>query len=159
MTFKKKMCSFFEDTTPTRCEVDWALLAVRISIGLFFVTHGYSKLFAAAPGIEGFTGMLAGLGFPAAVLFAYLVGIAEFFGGIAILVGLFTRFSAFWLSIITVVAWVMVKGLGFGFGEEGNLDLLALGGTLALVAAGPGMFSLSEKMKQKPMQHDESAAM
>lgn len=148
MQLAKKCLCFFEDVNPTEKEVAWGLLLLRLSVGIFFLTHGYSKLFAAAPGIEGFTGMLAGLGFPLAGLLAILVGIAEFFGGIALIAGAFTRFSAFWLAVITLVAWIMVKGLGFGFGAEGNLDLLALGGTLALLFTGPGQLSVSNHMKK-----------
>ena len=36
---------------------------IRIVAGLIFIFAGYGKLFAT-PGIEGFSGMLSGLGFP-----------------------------------------------------------------------------------------------
>lgn len=145
MNFVKKCLCFFEDTSPSGKEVAWALLVLRIAIAIFFITHGYGKLFGTAPGLEGFTGMLAGLGFPAAGAMALLVGVAEFFGGIALLLGVFTRFSAFWLALISLVAWITVKGFGL---PAGDLDLLSLGGTLALLFAGPGMYSVSKYLKK-----------
>ena len=154
---KKALC-VIEDGTPTGKEVAYALLFVRIAIGVFFITHGYGKLFGDAPGMEGFTGMLVMMGVPAAGLFAWLVAIAEFFGGLAILVGAFTRFSAFWLAIISFVAWVKVKGFSLGMVMimengmpmgGGDLDLLALGMTLAILFAGPGMYSVSYHLDQK----------
>ncbi len=140
---------FIEDTNPTQKEVSMALLFARIALGVFFITHGFSKL----SGIEGFTGMLDGLGWPMAALFAWLVTIAEFFGGIAILLGVFTRFSAFWLAVITIYAWIGVKGLALGMGDGGgDVDLLALGLTLALFYAGPGALSVSAHMKKGDTQ-------
>jgi len=147
MNVHKKILCFFENTNPTKKETDIALLAVRIAVGLFFVSFGYGKLFGA-PGLEGFTGMLTANGFPMPGVFALLVGIAEFFGGIAILLGVFTRFSAFWLTVITAVAWATIKGFSFGFQAEGNIDLLALGLTIALLSMGPGAISLSAHMKK-----------
>ena len=41
---------------------DWALLALRVALGVIFVFHGYGKLWGA-PGIEAFTGMIDKIGF------------------------------------------------------------------------------------------------
>ena len=92
--------------------------------------------------------MIGDMGWPLAGLFAWLVAIAEFFGGIAILLGVGTRFSALWLAVISFVAWAGVKGFSWGFMAEGNLDILALGLTLGLLIMGPGSISLSAKMKK-----------
>ena len=56
-------------------------LLIRAVTGLIFILAGYGKLFAQ-PGIEGFSGMLSGIGFPAPVFFAVLVGGIELVGGI-----------------------------------------------------------------------------
>jgi len=151
MQLVHKALRFIEDGHPSRDEVDYALLAVRVVVAIFFIKFGFGKLFGA-PGIEGFTGMLTMLSFPAPVLFAYLVGIAEFFGGIAILLGVATRFSAFWLTIVSLAAWAGAKSFGLGMLTElpngdpfagGALDFLAIGLTLALFIAGPGRYSVS----------------
>ncbi len=155
-TIKKALC-FVENDNPTESEVSYALLVIRIVVAIFFIKFGYGKLFGA-PGIEGFTGMLTMLSFPLPALFAYLVGIAEFFGGIAILLGVLTRFSAFWLAIISFAAWAGVKGFGLAMLTTlpngapfagGVLDLLALGLTIAIFIAGPGAISLSSYLKKE----------
>lgn len=151
----KKCVSFFEDVNPSQKEIGLTLLVLRVVVGIFFIKFGYGKLFGT-PGIEGFTGMLTNFGFFAPSLFAYLVGIAEFFGGIAILLGVFTRFSAFWIAIIAFFAWAKVKGFGLAMGmllgdkafSGGSVDFLSLGLLIALVIAGPGIYSVSAKMKK-----------
>jgi len=141
----KKCCSVFDDVRPTEKELSYALLSIRIATALFFIAHGYAKFFGEM-GLDGFAGMLTGLGFPMVGLFAFLVAFAELFGGIAILLGIMTRFWAFWLAVISFVAWWTVKG--FNIGAEGGLDVLALGLTIALIFAGPGVMSLSAKFKR-----------
>lgn len=147
------MFKFRDDVQPTTQELSYALLAMRVAVALFFISFGYGKLFGA-PGLEMFTGMLDGLGFPMPGVLALLVGIAEFFGGLAILLGVFTRFSAFWLTIVSLVAWLSVKGMFFGFNPDpaiaaGNIDLLALGLTIGLFFAGPGSISVSKQLQAK----------
>ena len=141
-----KICTFNDDTNVTSKELDYALLSVRIATGVFFVVHGYAKFFGEM-GLAGFAGMLTKLGFPMADIFSFLVAFAELFGGIAILLGVMTRFWAFWLTVIAFVAWWTVKG--FNIGDKGDLDLLALGLTIALLLAGPGAISLSSYFKCK----------
>lgn len=151
MQLLSKSFQFIENPQPSREEINTALLIARVFVALVFISFGYGKLFGA-PGIEGFTGMLTMLSFPMPAVFAYLVGIAELFGGIAILLGVATRFSAFWLAIISLAAWVQVKGLGLGMlttlpnGDPfagGVVDALAVGLVLVLFVAGPGGFSVS----------------
>lgn len=149
----KKICSFFDDTHPSSEEISYSLLAVRLAAAIFFITHGYDKFFGEA-GLEGFAEMLAQFGFPAVGILAFLVAFAELFGGIAILLGIFTRFSAFWLAVISFVAWAVVKDFTLGM-DGGDLDILALGLTIALVVAGPGVFSLSHKLNKERIVADE----
>ena len=141
----KKMCLIRDEVTVTEKEVSYALLAVRISTGIFFAMHGYAKFFGDK-GLDGFAGMLDGMGFPIVGVLAFLVAFAELFGGLAILFGFLTRFSAFWLAIISFVAWAAAKGFAL---PKGDIDVLALGLTLALLAAGPGMMSVSAYFKKK----------
>ena len=152
MGILKKAFKFKDDVAPNSCEMDGALLVMRIMLALFFVVHGYSKLFGEM-GIDGFTGMLVGLGVPAAGMFALLVGVAEFFGGLAILLGILTRFSALWLTIITLYAWIAVKGFSFTGGAD--MDVLALGLTVGLLIAGPGAISVSGQMAKKAAAEPE----
>ncbi len=82
-------------------------LLLRVVIGLIFIIAGYGKLFGA-PGIEGFSGMLAGIGFPLAAALAVVIGIIELVGGLMLLVGLWTKIPATLLAIIMLVAVITV---------------------------------------------------
>lgn len=141
----KQILTVRDEINPTEKEVSYALLAVRIATGIFFATHGYAKFFGDK-GLDGFAGMLDNMGFPIVGVLAFLVAFAELFGGLAIIFGFLTRFSAFWLAIISIVAWWVAKGFEL---PKGDIDLLALGLTLALLAAGPGMMSVSAYFKKQ----------
>ncbi len=143
----RKIVTFFDEVGSTDKELAYALLMARVATAIFFITHGYDKFFGEM-GLAGFAGMLAKFGFPMVDVFAFLVAFAELFGGIAILLGVMTRFWAFWLAVISFVAWWVVKGFALGM-DKGDLDVLALGLTLALMFAGPGSMSLSSYFKCK----------
>ena len=71
-----------------------ALLLLRLGLGIIFVFHGYPKLFThTRETMQGF----AHMGFPA--YFAYLAGVFEFFGGLLLIVGLFTRIAGLLLAV------------------------------------------------------------
>ena len=121
-----------------RSAVDLALLVARIIVGIIFVAHGSQKLFGAfgGPGLAGVVGMMGPLG--------YLVTIAEFFGGLGLIVGFLSRFSAAALILIMLGAIAMVHGKNGFFaptGFEFNLSLIGLLATILI--AGPGRFALS----------------
>jgi len=125
--------------------VEVGILFIRITLGVVFIAHGYQKLFMTGPGsIAGFFGSI---GIPLPALFAWVVSLVEFFGGICVILGVLTRYVAVLLAIIMIVAIFAAKlqlGLiappGRGTGYE--LDLVLLGGALMLLIAGPGRLSL-----------------
>jgi putative oxidoreductase len=63
------------------------LLILRIGIGIAFVLHGFPKVFGG--GAEHLAGALAKAGIPGGIVAAYLAGLAEFLGGIALIAGIF----------------------------------------------------------------------
>src|SRR6266700_1911060 len=71
---------------------------IRCAAGTVVVYHGYMKLFgpAAAPVAQN---VLTPLGFPMPLAWAYFLGVLEFFGGIMLAVGLFTRPLALMFTI------------------------------------------------------------
>jgi putative oxidoreductase len=123
-----------------RQAVAWALLVARVIVGVIFMAHGSQKLFGAfgGPGLAGVVKHLGPKG--------YLVTVDEFFGGLALVVGVLSRFSAFWLIVDMIGAIVLVHGKnGFFMGgpKPGFEYCLALIGLLAVtLLAGPGRFSL-----------------
>ena len=84
---------------------NWASLLLRVVLGLVFIMHGAQKLFGAfgGGGISGTAGFLGQLGFPAAGFFAVILAIVEFFGGLFVLVGLFTRYASLLIAIDMII--------------------------------------------------------
>jgi len=126
---------------------DHALALLRIVVGLLFMQHGMQKLFGMFGGLPG--------GPPGATvpLFSLLgVGsILEFFGGLAILLGLFTQPVAFLLSGEMAVAYFMVhapQGL-WPIQNRGELAVLYAFIFLFLATADGGRFSLDHLLLQK----------
>ncbi len=125
----------------------YAVVPLRVVVGLAFVFHGYGKLFG---GIAGTAGFFASVGIPAAMFFAWVVALIEFFGGIALVLGLFTRYAAGLLSVVMLVAIFKVH-LAKGFSGPGGyeLPLVYLAGTLALFLRGAGVWSLERVLFKK----------
>ena len=98
-------------------------LALRIPVGIIFIAHGAQKLFGAfgGYGLEGTGQWMASIGLEPGYTLAFLAGSAEFFGGIALLVGLLTRPAAVVLAITMLVAifsvhisnWLFIANNGY----------------------------------------------
>ncbi len=118
---------------------DQALSLLRIVAGLLFMQHGAQKLFGLLGGFGGTPGATA----PLFSIFG-LAGILEFFGGLAILLGLFTQVVAFILSGHMAVAYFMAhapRGL-WPIQNEGELAAIYSFVFLFLATAGGGRLSL-----------------
>jgi len=133
-----------ENTFRDRPAVDWALLIARIFVGIVFTAHGAQKLFGTfgGPGLSAVVEMMGPLG--------YLVSIGEFFGGLGLIFGVLSRFSAASITLIMLGAIAMVHAK-FGFfmnwagtqpGEGFEYHLLAIGTLLPIVIAGPGRYAV-----------------
>jgi putative oxidoreductase len=113
-------------------------LLLRLVLGAIFVAHGFQKL---AGGVHGFSGSVARLGFPAPYVFAWAAALAEFLGGICIVLGLFTRWAALAIVVVMTVAVTQVHlGQGLVGGYEFPLMLLAVAVAILLTGAGPVSF-------------------
>ncbi|HTN74384.1 MAG TPA: DoxX family protein [Pirellulaceae bacterium] len=121
------------------------LLLMRIILGVVFMFHGSQKLFGlfGGPGLEGFAGFLGTLGVPLPMLNAILASVAEFGGGLLLLVGLGTRLVAVPLVITMLIAAFKVHGGAFSAQASGLEYPLTLGlVTAGLGLTGAGAFSL-----------------
>ena len=133
-----------EATIRDRSAVDWARLVARAVVGVIFMAHGAQKLFGAfgGPGLSAVVQMMGPLG--------YLVTVGEFFGGLGLVVGFLSRFSAASIIIIMLGAVATVHGkVGFFMNWAGNqagegfeYHLLAIAALLPIVIAGPGRFAV-----------------
>ena len=132
------------ETVRDRSAIDWALLIARIIVGVVFMAHGAQKLFGAfgGPGLSAVVQMMGPLG--------YLVTIGEFFGGLGLIVGFLSRFSALSIIVIMLGAIGMVHAkIGFFMnwagtqaGEGFEYHLLAIAILITIVIAGPGRFAI-----------------
>ena len=122
---------------------DHALVLIRIVLGVSFIPSGWVKLFTPN-GIANTAKLLATMGLEPAVPLAYWLGTLEFFGGILLVIGLFTRPVAFMFFIEMAVATFVVhlpKGFFAGQGGVQLVELLSLT-ALAFAIRGGGRFSV-----------------
>ncbi|HEV7512014.1 MAG TPA: DoxX family protein, partial [Candidatus Acidoferrum sp.] len=112
-----------------------ALLVLRLVLGSIMIAHGYSKVWG---GFHHHMDMVGSLGIPRWM--AYLSAGTEFFGGIGIVLGLFTRFfSLAFLIEMSVAIWKVhfKHGLTGQGGYEFPLALVAIAFTLMCYDGGP----------------------
>jgi putative oxidoreductase len=113
------------------------LLPLRLVIALVFLMHGGQKLFVY--GIAGTTGAMHGMGIPMPQVAAVVVMAVEFLGGMAILLGFFTRWAALLLAGDMAVVVLAVKLHGGFFAPAGfEFELTLLAGALTLALLAPG---------------------
>ncbi len=127
-------------------DAGFAALALRIPVGIIFIAHGAQKLFGwfGGYGLEGTGQWMASIGLAPGYLMALLAGSAEFFGGLALLLGLLVRPAGAVLAVAMLVAIFSVH-IGNGLfmsnnGYEFGLALLAVSVSLAI--GGGGRLSL-----------------
>jgi putative oxidoreductase len=131
--------------------LDVSMLALRISAGLIFLPHGWSKVFGSG-GVAGFAQDLPGYGIPS--FLGWIAAYAECFGALLLILGLLTRIDALLQGCTMAVAVFVVqlpdalhdvqpgtpKLFAAMRGIELPLALLAI--CAVLVILGPGRISL-----------------
>ncbi len=145
------MKSLIQRLTSTNANV--ASLILRVPVGIILTAHGGQKLYGwfGGYGLEGTGQWLASVGIEPGYLMALLAGGAEFFGGIALILGLLTRPAAI-VSAFTMLVALLTVHLGNGLflsnnGFEYALALLAA--TVALAIQGGGTLSVDRIIGQK----------
>jgi putative oxidoreductase len=118
----------------------YILSALRVIAGLLFLAHGLTKL----------VGWPATAYFPETVpLFSFmgLTGALEILGGVLIVLGLFTRITAFVMAGMMAVAYFMAHApQGFHpIQNGGELAIMFCFVFLYLAATGPGPVSIDAK--------------
>jgi len=130
-----------------------AALALRVPVGIIFIAHGAQKLFGlfGGYGLEGTGQWMESIGLTPGYLMALMAGSAEFFGGLALLIGLLVRPAALSLSFAMLVAIFSVhihNGLFMSNnGYEFGLALLAA--AVSLLFSGAGSLSLDQAIARR----------
>lgn len=134
-------------------DIGWSTLALRLPAGIIFMAHGAQKLFGwfGGHGLAGTGQWMASIGLEPGVLMAALAGSAEFFGGLALIIGLLVRPVAAVLGITMLVAIVTVH-IGNGLfmsnnGYEFGLALLAI--SVSLLVSGGGRLALDRAIAER----------
>ncbi|TKT69168.1 DoxX family protein [Aquamicrobium sp. LC103] len=126
----------------------------RILLSVIFILSGFGKLVdpGTAENAMSTAGMIASKGLPASVFLAYVVGLVELLGGLAVLAGFFTSAAAWVLALFCIAS-----GLMFHVGATGDPTMDAInpamlmknlamaGGLLVLAVAGPGSISVDAR--------------
>jgi putative oxidoreductase len=95
----------------------YAALLLRVSLGVLFLAHGLlMKVFMFT--IPGTVGYFESIGYPG--IFAYLVIFGEVFGGLALILGVWTRAASLLLIPIMIGATLQHVGNGWIFNNQGG---------------------------------------
>jgi len=135
---------------------DPTLAALRLALGIVFFAHGAQKVLGwfGGPGYSGTMSMFThSMGIPP--VFAVLAMMAEFLGGLGLIVGLLSRVAAFGIMVNMLVAVFLVH-LPNGFfmnwtghkgGEGFEFHLLAIAIAATIMVRGAGAASLDHAME------------
>ena len=123
-----------------------ALLILRVACALPVLYHGSGILFGAfaGPGPQGFAAYQR-----LPMIYGYLVGFAQFAGGLAILLGAFERIGSVCVIVVMVGAIYRVHlPHGFDIGKGGmEFALTVLLVALSLLLSGPGSYAFGRILR------------
>lgn len=137
------------DGVATRMQDLWILVA-RVTFGLIFVFYGWPKLM----NISGFAAGMPDRGLP--VVLGYIAPFVEFFGGLFIIFGFATRYSALFLIAFVLIAtfsshryWA-VDPAQYG-AQKSNFfkNLAILSGGVLLFFTGGGKYAVDAMLGRK----------
>lgn len=134
-------------------EAGTAALILRVPVGLILAAHGAQKLFGwfGGNGLAGTAQWLSSMGMEPGLLMAVLAGGAEFFGGLALVLGILTRPAAL-VAAFTMLIAIFSVHIGNGlFAADGGYEyaLVLMVALLALAVQGGGYLSIDKVLSDK----------
>ncbi|AXK36877.1 DoxX family protein [Streptomyces armeniacus] len=122
---------------------DLGLLLLRIALGLIMAAHGSQKLFGwfDGPGLEGTGQFFTSVGYPAGETMAFVAGVTETFGGLALAVGLLTPLAGAAVLGTMLNALAVKWGDGFFAPAGVEYELLLIAGAAAVTLTGSGRYA------------------
>jgi putative oxidoreductase len=147
-------------------EPSYVLLVLRVALAIVIFPQGAQKLLGwfGGAGFDGTMQFFAALGVPAGI--AGLVIVSDFFGSLALAIGLVGRLAAFGTTMVMLGAMVMVHGQNGFFlnwngdqaGEGIQFHLLVLAVAAVLVIKGSGAWSIDRLLLRGPTQATHEVA-
>jgi len=128
---------------PLENAYEFAALPLRIGLAALFITTGILSIMDTA----ATTSYMASISLPAPMVFAIIVMASQLVCGTLILLGLLTRLSATWMTLVLLLTGIMAYAVNY---QPDNLPAMMshislIGATLCLMLLGPGRVSLDEK--------------
>ncbi len=155
------MSKNFDITEVFKSNAGFAATVLRVPVGITLAAHGAQKLFGwfGGYGLEATGQWMASVGFEPGYLMALLAGSAEFFGGIALVLGLLTRPAAAVAAFTMAVAMTVHLGNGLFVSNNGyEFALALLAATVSLTFSGAGALSLDRVVAQSLQQREGHSA-
>ena len=120
----------------------WGITILRTVTGTIFLLSGVEKLFINGP--HNIAGLFVELGSPSPLAVATGVALVELLCGLALVVGLFTRWLCIPLALLMLGNILLIHGLNGFFLENDGYEyaLLRLTTTVVLIFTGPGKAAL-----------------
>ncbi len=119
-------------------QTDWAILTLRVVIGVIFVMHGWRK----AKSFSSVAKWFASIGLRPGAFWAGLATAAELLGGLCILIGFLVAPAALMLAVVMIVAAITNLRAKKSFFQFLELDLILLASLLLLATLGSGFLAV-----------------
>ena len=141
-----KINSLFEGVAQNSKEWTWTLF--RVLSAAMFMTHGYGKLFGENPQPFMGGGMtsiniaeLLSMPIPMDINALFIAGVVEFFGGLLILIGMWTHLATLLATFVMLMAYLTAHLAWFPTLNNGELAAMYFTAFLVIFAYGPGPHS------------------
>ncbi len=124
---------------------------LRVALGAVLMPHGAQKLFGMFGGAQiPFARFFESFGYTPGATWVIVIGMIEFFGGLLMVLGLFTRAVALLFTLFMINAVWVTSGKGFFWTAGGaEFAILLLVVSLVFLIRGAGDYSIDKSMSKE----------